>query len=713
MTVVNASGLLATITPAAGETFVVVIDPDTALEEIVEVITPSAPGNNTLTIQRNVDSSTAQAHSAGAAVRHMAIGRDFRDADAHIRETTTAHGITLANLVKTTDTGTVTNGMLAGSITDSKLSTISTAGKVANSATTATSANTNSAIVARDGSGNFSANLITSNLTGNVTGNLTGNASGSAATLSTARDFQLTGDVEAAAVSFNGSTSVNLVTSIATGSIVNADVNASAAIAKSKLNLGGTITSADLVDGTIVNSDINASAGIELSKLATDPLARANHTGTQAASTISNFDTQVRTSRLDQMAAPTAAVALNAQKITGLADPTNAQDAVTLNYITTQKGAANGLAELDGSGLVPTHHLPALAITTTQVVNSQANMLALTAQIGDVAVRTDVNKSFILTATPASTLGNWQELLTPTDAVLSVDGGTGAISLSGTYLNRTSGQLLGALDANNFKITGLGTPTSNADAATKVYVDTVAGSATAAAASAAAAATTYDNFDDRYLGAKSTAPSVDNDGNALITGALYWNSTSNTMFAWSGSAWGSISSTAEIFRYRFNASGGETSVTGTDANGLTLSYLPGKAQVYLNGVLLVPTTDYTASNGTSITSLAALTSGDVLEVITFTAFDLATAISNALFDAKGDILVATAADTPGKLTVGSNGTVLVADSSTATGLKWSAYDPLPSQGGNSGKYLTTDGSTTSWGAITTDPNPQIFMLMGA
>ncbi len=54
MTVVNASGLLASITPAAGETFVVVIDPDTALEEIVEVVNPSAPGNNTLTIQRNI-----------------------------------------------------------------------------------------------------------------------------------------------------------------------------------------------------------------------------------------------------------------------------------------------------------------------------------------------------------------------------------------------------------------------------------------------------------------------------------------------------------------------------------------------------------------------------------------------------------------------------------------------------------------------------------
>ncbi len=101
---------------------------------------------------------------------------------------------------------------------------------------------------------------------------------------------------------------------IANDTIVNADINSSAGIAYSKLSLNGSITSADIVDGTIVNADINASANIALSKLATDPLARTNHTGTQTASTISDFDTQVRTSRLDQMAAPTGSVSLNSQK---------------------------------------------------------------------------------------------------------------------------------------------------------------------------------------------------------------------------------------------------------------------------------------------------------------------------------------------------------------------------------------------------------------
>jgi len=720
ITVISGSQLMGGKTPSSTETYTVVIDPDTALEEIVDVKNYST--GNTLTIERAKDGSTAVGHSAGAVVRHMIIGRDLQEANDHIENTTTAHGLTLANVTLSTGTGNVSTTMLAANavttakITDANVTTAKiadsavtsakiadltiatgdiadsaiTSGKIATGAVGTTkiddlSITTGKIVDSAVTAAKISSDAVTTAkiLDSNVT---TAKIADSAITSAKIADATIaTGDIADGAITsakiadgtiVAGDLADGAVTSakILDGTIVNDDVSSTAAIAYSKLSLGGTITSADLVDGTIVNSDINASAGIALSKLAVDPLARANHTGTQTASTISDFDTQVRTSRLDQMAAPTGSVSLNSQKITNLATPTSSGDAVSLGYINSQKGAVNGIAELDGNGLVPTHHLPALAISETSVVNSQANMLALTAQVGDVAVRTDVNKSFILTATPASTFGNWQELLTPTDAVLSVDGSTGAISLSGTYLNRTSGQLLGALDANTFKVTNLGTPTSNADAATKAYVDTVAGSATAAAASAAAAATTYDNFDDRYLGSKSTAPSVDNDGDALLEGAIYWNSVDNAMYAWTGSEWGSISSTAAIYRYRFNASGGETSVTGTDANGLTLSYIPGKAQVYLNGVLLVPTTDYTASNGTSITSLAALASGDVLEVITFTSFELASAIEETIFDAKGDLLVGTAADTVGKLALGTNGYYLKVNTSTATGLEWSQVD---------------------------------------
>jgi hypothetical protein len=61
--------------------------------------------------------------------------------------------------------------------------------------------------------------------------------------------------------------------------------------------------------------------------------------------------------------------------------------------------------------------------------------------------------------------------------------------------------------------------------------------ASAAASSASSAAASYDSFDDRYLGAKSSDPTLDNDGNALLTGALYWNSSANEMRVYSGSAW--------------------------------------------------------------------------------------------------------------------------------------------------------------------------------
>jgi hypothetical protein len=81
---------------------------------------------------------------------------------------------------------TNTNISSAAAIADTKLTTIATAGKVSNSATTATSANTASTIVARDASGNFNAGTITANLTGNVTGNLTGNAANVTGTIAAA-----------------------------------------------------------------------------------------------------------------------------------------------------------------------------------------------------------------------------------------------------------------------------------------------------------------------------------------------------------------------------------------------------------------------------------------------------------------------------------------------------------------------------------------------
>lgn len=97
-----------------------------------------------------------------------------------------------------------------------------------------------------------------------------------------------------------------------------------------------------------------------------------------------------------------------------------------------QKGAVNGVATLDAGGKIPESQIPAVAITDVFTVASQSAMLALTAERGDIAVRSDLNKSFALAAEPASTLANWIELRAPTDAVLSVAGKTGAVTLTNT-----------------------------------------------------------------------------------------------------------------------------------------------------------------------------------------------------------------------------------------------------------------------------------------
>jgi hypothetical protein len=83
-------------------------------------------------------------------------------------------------------------------------------------------------------------------------------------------------------------------------------------------------------------------------------------------------------------------------------------------------------------------------------------------------------------------------------------------------------------------------------------------------------------------------------------------------------------------------------------------------------------------------------------------------VDESLFDAKGDIIVASADNTPAKLGVGTNGYILTANSGATNGVEWAAAPiSLPSQTGNSGKYLTTDGSTASWGTVSSYSAPTI------
>lgn len=103
--------------------------------------------------------------------------------------------------------------------------------------------------------------------------------------------------------------------------------------------------------------------------------------------------------------------------------------------IDTKKGIANGIASLGPDSKIPSAQLPAIAITDTYVVASQAAMLALPAQTGEIAVRTDLSQTFILSAMDPTILSNWVMLMTPTDAVTSVNGLTGNVVITKAILS--------------------------------------------------------------------------------------------------------------------------------------------------------------------------------------------------------------------------------------------------------------------------------------
>lgn len=261
-----------------------------------------------------------------------------------------------------------------------------------------------------------------------------------------------------------------------------------------------------------------------------------------------------------------------------------------------------------------------------------------------------------------------------------------------------------------------------------------AGSATAAAASATDAATAetgaeaaLEEFEELYLGAKSTAPTVDNQGNPLQAGALYFNTVSNTMFVYSGSSWAAagsaVNGTAE--RQEYVATSGQTTFSAT--------YDVGFVDVYLNGSKLIPTTDFTATDGATIVLGTGAVTGDNVSIIAYGAFNVADTYTQAQADAKfaqvannlsdldsaataltnlGLTATATELNTLDGITA-STAELNTLDGITATTTELNYtdgvtsniqaqidnIDALPSQTGNNGLFLTTDGSTASWGEV--------------
>ncbi len=213
-----------------------------------------------------------------------------------------------------------------------------------------------------------------------------------------------------------------------------------------------------------------------------------------------------------------------------------------------------------------------------------------------------------------------------------------------------------------------------------------AASESAAAASAAAAAASLDNFDDRYLGAKSSDPTVDNDGNPLVVGALYYRTTTPIgMKVYDGSQWleASAAQQAALITYEYVATAGQTTFTGPDANALTLSYIAGSIIVALNGVLLRPGDDYTATNGTSVVLSVAASLNDELKVCAFSSFLLANAVAKT-----GDTMT-------GSLNFNGNGIRITGDFTNATVANRVSFQTSTANSATVIQALTNGTSVTS------------------
>jgi hypothetical protein len=134
------------------------------------------------------------------------------------------------------------------------------------------------------------------------------------------------------------------------------------------------------------------------------------------------------------------------------------------------------------------------------------------------------------------------------------------------------------------------------------------------------------SFANTYLGASGSAPTQDPDGSALDLGDLYFDTGSNQLKVYSSTGWvnagSSVNGTSDRFKY--TVSGTPTTISGNDDNSNSLTYDAGFIDVFLNGIKMVNGTDVTVTSGNSVVFASALTNGDVVDIITFGTFNIAT-----------------------------------------------------------------------------------------
>jgi len=192
----------------------------------------------------------------------------------------------------------------------------------------------------------------------------------------------------------------------------------------------------------------------------------------------------------------------------------------------------------------------AAASSATAAATSETNAATSASQSATSATASAASATAALaseTAAAASeTAAAASESAAATSETNAATSATASATSATNSANSATASASSATDSANSATASAGSATAAASSATAAAgsATAAAGSATAAATSASDAAATYDAFDDRYLGEKASDPTTDNDGNPLITGALYFNNVSNVMKVYTGSAWTNVAPTA-------------------------------------------------------------------------------------------------------------------------------------------------------------------------
>ena len=573
--VVSATTLLGGATVNAGQVFTIVIDPDTSLEEIVDVYSASTNpvSANNLTVVRGADSTSAQSHAAGAVVRHMVIGRDLREPNTHANTSSGVHGIA-GNVVGDTDTQTLTNKTMDGG------------------------SNTFTNI----GVGSLSTSVVT--LTGTQT--LT-NKTLTSPTING-------GTVSSATVTSATIQSATLGSDLAAGShkITNLLDPASAQDAATKNYVDTQIT--NLVNG----------APVSLNQL--NELAAAINNDASFSTTLT---TALGTKLPLAGGTMTGAINMGTSKVTNMGTPTASTDAATKGYIDTIFGSTTSAA---ASATAAATSAASAATSASSAATSASS--ALTSQTAAATSATSAAASATAAATSAasaatsassSLTSQTSAAASATAAATSATSAAASATAAATSATSSATSASAALTSANSAATSASAALTSANSAA-TSASSALTSQTAAATSAANALATYNTYKTYYLGAFASAPTLDNQGNALITGATYWNTGTSTMYSWSGSVWSAISSTSAVTNVsgtsgRITSSGGSTpqidlATAGTagtyaypasvitDAYGRVTSVTAGTAPSYYTAPTLGSTT---LTSGGTITTVAGLT----------------------------------------------------------------------------------------------------------